>query len=283
MKYPNFCELPPELSNYQQAAVVLIPVPYDQTSTWMKGADKGPLALLEASPQIEYYDIETDSEVHLLGIHTDSPIENCQTPEEMVNQVFQRVNEVLADGKFPVVLGGEHSVSVGAFKAMAGHFTNLTIVQFDAHTDLRDEYMGSPLNHACAMARAKEVAPIVQIGIRSVSAEEKSAIPLGRIFYAHQIHDQFHWLEQMIELLTENVYITIDLDCFDPAYVPSTGTPEPGGMNWYQMLRILKAIGAHSNIVGFDVVELCPNPASKASDLLAAKLVYQLLTISLVK
>jgi agmatinase len=281
-KYPNFCELPKELSDYNSSAIVLLPVPYDETSTWMKGADRGPLAILEASPQIEYYDIETDSEVHLLGIHTAEPVVENQSPEHMANEVYLRIQQILADMKFPVILGGEHSVSIGAFKAIAEKYSDLTIVQFDAHTDLRPEYEGTRYNHACAMTWAKALAPIVQIGIRSVSVDEKPFIDQNRIFYAHEIVDNEVYLSNIPRLLTSNVYITIDLDCFDPAYVPSTGTPEPGGLSWYQVIKILKLISKTSNIVGFDIVELCPNPAARASELLAAKLVYKLLTMKFI-
>ena len=174
-------------------------------------------------------------------------------------------------------------MSVGAFQAFSEKFSDLTIVQFDAHTDLRPEYEGSKFNHACAMARGREFCPIIQIGIRSVSVDEKPFIQRDRVFFAHEIHDNFYWLDRLKTKLSKYVYVTIDLDCFDPAFVPSTGTPEPGGLGWYQMLKILECINLNSEIVGFDVVELCPNPERKASDLLAAKLVYKLLTMRFIQ
>lgn len=266
-------------TNYEQAEIAILPVPYDGTSTWLKGADKGPQAILEASPYLEFYDIETDSEVFTHGISTLEEVGENSSPETMAKEVERRMNLILADKKFPVLIGGEHSVSIGAFRAIAKHYDNFSILQLDAHSDMRDEYEGSPCNHACVMARGKEVANVAQVGIRSTATEEKHNIDPSLIFYAHEIHESSTWMYEVSQKLNDNVYITIDLDVLDPAYMPSTGTPEPDGLTYREIITFLKLINARHNIVGFDVVELCPNQINKAPDFLAAKLIYQLLSI----
>lgn len=274
----QYGDLPKKYTEFETSKVVIVPVPYDGTSTWLKGADKGPVALLEASANMEVYDVETDSEVHKVGIHTMPAVLENSSPEEMVDAVYSRIKDLLKKKKFPVVIGGEHSVSIGAIKAVASHFNDITILQLDAHADMRQEYEGSKNNHACVMARAKEVAPIVQVGIRSMSVEEREDIQPDRVFYASHIHEQKTWMYELLNKLTRNVYITIDLDVLDPSIMPSTGTPEPGGLLWYQVLEILKTVSEQVNIVGFDVVELRPMKENKAPDFLASKLIYTLLT-----
>ncbi len=274
----HYGDLPKQFTSFDSSKVVIVPVPYDGTSTWMKGADKGPQALLEASANMEVYDVETDSEVHKIGIHTLPAITEKSSPEAMVDAVYEKIKELLKKKKFPIVIGGEHSVSIGAIKAVADQFNDLTILQFDAHADLRDEYEGSKNNHACVMARAKELLPIVQVGIRSMSVEEREDVQPERIFYASSIHEHKTWMYELLNKLTRNVYITIDLDVLDPSIMPSTGTPEPGGLLWYQLLEILKIVSEKVNIVGFDVVELRPLKENKSGDFLASKLIYTLLT-----
>lgn len=274
-----FGDFTPEQMSYASAAIAVLPVPYDGTSTWIKGADRGPEALLEASYNLEFYDIETKTEVYRRGIATLEPVTESSSPEAMADEVERRVGQILDDGKFPVVIGGEHSVSIGAFRAMARRHPGLSILQLDAHSDMRDEYEGSPCNHACVMARAKELTQsITQVGIRSSAREEQHNIVPERIFYAHRIAEDTTWQQRVSEQLTEEVYITIDLDVFDPAFVPSTGTPEPGGLSYREVMGLLRRIVREHRVVGLDVVELCPNPAAKASDFLAAKLVYQFLS-----
>jgi agmatinase len=192
--------------------------------------------------------------------------------------VYEGIKSCFEKKKFPVLIGGEHSVSIGAFKAAAEAYDDLTILQFDAHADMRQEYSGTRYNHACVMARAKEFAPIIQVGIRSMSAEERKDVIPGRIFYAEDIHDTNKWMDDLLTKLTHNTYITIDLDVFDPSVMPSTGTPEPGGLMWYQVLEILKKVNRQTNIVGFDLTELRPVKENKAPDFLASKLIYTLLT-----
>lgn len=273
----NFGGIENKYSAYDTSKVVVLPVPYDETSTWLKGADKGPAAILEASANMELYDIETDSQVYKQGIFTAEPVTERTTPEKMIQAVQQQTAQHLAKGKFVITIGGEHSVSIGSINAYAEAFEDLTILQLDAHSDLRDEYEDSKFNHACVMARAKEVAPTVQVGIRSMCSEELTSLDKNRVLFAKDIVGQTGWVEYVITKLSEHVYITIDLDVFDPSIMPSTGTPEPGGLLWYDVLTLLKAVCNSRNVVGFDVVELCPNPNNKAPDFTAAKLIYKLL------
>jgi len=275
----NFGDIPQEFANYQPAKVVILPIPYDGTSTWIKGADKGPEAIIDASCHMELYDIESDTETYEIGIFTAEPVTANATPDEMVKGVKDRVQQYIRDDKFVVSLGGEHSVSIGAIMAYAEAYPDLTVLQFDAHSDMRSEYEGSKYNHACIMARAKEVAQVMQIGIRSMDIGEKENIDFDRIVFAHTFFADKMLLRKKIEQLTGNVYLTIDLDVFDPAIMPSTGTPEPGGLFWYDVVDLIKEVNANVKIVGMDVVELCPNPENKAPNFLAAKLVYRILSM----
>ncbi len=267
------------VAGYDQAKVVVFPIPYDGTSTWIKGSDKGPEAILEASANMELYDIETNSEVYTHGIYTVEAAKNFSSPESVAREVEERVSQFIADGKFPVLLGGEHSVSIGAFKAFARQINDLSILQLDAHTDLRRSYEGSEYNHACVMTHAQALTPIVQVGIRSMCEEETNYIDEDRIFYSHIIQQEAFWMQKASDLLTDKVYITIDLDVFDPSIMPSTGTPEPDGLFYREVIEFLNLINEEHDIVGFDVVELCPNATNKAPDFLASKLIYQLLSL----
>jgi agmatinase len=277
-KKVNFGGLPEEYSTLEKAEIVVIPVAYDGTSTWMKGADKGPAAIMEASANMELYDIETDSEVYKKGVFTDKEMKGFSLPEDMVEAVGRRVQEYLGRDKFVVTVGGEHSVSIGAVKAHLEHFREISVLQLDAHSDLREEYNGSKYNHACVMARIREASPIVQVGIRSMDSSEKEFIEEGNIFFAGDICGSDGWIEEAVSKLSKKVYVTIDLDVFDPSVMPSTGTPEPGGLLWYEVLALLKAVCEKREIVGFDVVELCPCGYNKGPDFLAAKLIYKLLS-----
>lgn len=273
----NFGGLPEKYSNIDKAQIVIVPVPYDETSTWIKGADKGPKAIIEASTHMELYDIETDSEVYKRGIFTDSPVLEKSSPENMVESVKQRVENYLHREKFVVVLGGEHSVSIGTIKAHAEYYQSFCVLQLDAHSDLRQKYHDSKYNHACVMARVKELCPIVQVGIRSMDYSEKKQMDKERVFFAKDIYQNRDWIKRLTSVLSENVYITIDLDVFDPSVMPSTGTPEPGGLMWYDLLNLLRIVTLEKNLVGFDVVELCPGD-NKAPDFTAAKLIYKILS-----
>jgi agmatinase len=274
----NFGDLSEEYSALKNARTVLIPVPYDGTSTWIKGADKGPAAIIEASAHMELYDIETDSEVYKKGIFTAGPIDGQELPEDMVKNVAKQVRQYLQNGKFVVVVGGEHSVSLGPVSAHIEKNADITVLQLDAHSDLRDEYEGSRYNHACVMARIKELCSIVQVGIRSMDSSEKNALDTNRVIFAGEIYTNKTWVEKVLSKLSQNVYATIDLDVFDPSIMPSTGTPEPGGLLWYDVLGLMRTVFENRNIVGFDVVEMCPDERNKAPDFLAAKLIYKLLS-----
>lgn len=278
-KYPSYLGLDPGFTDPDKAQIVLVPVPYDKTSTWIKGSDRGPLAMLEASANLELYDITTGSELYKKGIHTTAPVLCEDSPEALSGKVSHIIGSLLKREQFPVLMGGEHSISIGAFKAFREHYPRLNILQLDAHADLRDSYEGSAFNHACVMARAVELAPVIQVGIRSMSAEEKPAIRPGRMFFMEKIRREPSWMEQVLEMIDGPVYLTFDLDVLDPSLMPSTGTPEPGGFFWDETLEFLKLLTSRCRVVGFDLVELCPNPANKAPDFLAAKLIYQLLSL----
>ncbi len=274
----NYGGIPKKYTELQKSEIVVLPVPYDGTSTWIKGADKGPAAILEASANMELYDIETDSEVYKKGIHTANAVTEKSSPEKMTAAVYKSALKYVADDKFLVTLGGEHSISVGAIQAYAETYENLTVLQLDAHSDMRPEYEGSRYNHACAMSRAVEFCPVVQVGIRSMDVDEKKYITRSRVFFAEERMSDPAWKDKVVKLLSDNVYITIDLDVFDPSVLPSTGTPEPGGLFWYEVLELMRMVNAKRNIVGLDVVELCPNKADKASDFIASKLIYKILS-----
>lgn len=260
------------------AKTVLIPVPYDGTSTWQKGADKGPEAFLDASKNMELYDIETNSEVYKTGVYLANAITENESPEKMVEAVYSTVKEYVKKDKFTTLFGGEHSVSIGAIRAHNEAYDNLTVLQLDAHADLRKEYEGSSCNHACALYEANNTTNLVQVGIRSMDASERKVMNIDNVFFAHDMVNEDYWDDAAIELMTDNVYITIDLDAFDPSILSSTGTPEPGGMLWYETLDFLKKVFEQKNVVGFDIVELCPNIVDRSSDFLAAKLYYKMLS-----
>lgn len=278
-KYFNyFCGEDGYCDNYDEAQIVVVPVPYDGTSTWQKGADRGPASLIEASGTLEMYDIETGTEVYKRGIFTAPAVTEDASPEAMSLEVEKTIGRYLDEGRFPVLLGGEHSVSIGAIHAFAKRYDDLTILQFDAHADMRPDYEGSAYNHACVMARAQEVAQVLQVGIRSMCVEDKENSDLSRVFFRYQMHGNPGWLNEMLSKLTGKVYITIDLDCFDPSVIPGTGTPEPDGMTYREVLDVIKAVNQQCEIVGLDVVELLPLENNKVSEFAAAKLVYQILS-----
>ncbi len=264
-----------------ESKVQIIPVPYDATSTYRKGADKGPKAIIEASAQIEWYDIQTDAEYYEQGICTQEPVIcSDEDPIHLAPLVRGRVLEAFKNDQLPVVLGGEHSVTIGAVEAAAERFGKFSVLQIDAHGDTRESYHGSTHNHACVMARAREYASIVQVGIRAIDAQELEGMDRERVYFGHQIdewtrrHD-LSWMDRVIEQLEETVYLTIDLDAFDPSILPSTGTPEPGGMDWFTINELIRRVASQRRVIAFDVVELCPSAEHHASDFIAAKLVYR--------
>jgi len=273
-----FCGKDAHQTDYKSAKIIVFPVPYDYTATWQKGANLGPEAILEASAHVELYDIETGIEVHSYGIHTFQLPRLPKSPEELTRIIRKNFSSFIKDGKFPVMLGGNHSITPGAVQGIKEYFSDLSVLQLDAHADLRESYNGSPFNHACVMARVKEICPAVQVGIRSLDREEYEKLDTSRVFFARDIVFRDDWIDNVIELLSSHVYVTIDLDVFDPSIMPSTGTPEPGGLGWYQIVRLLKQVAKERHVVGFDVVELMPNKYNKAPDFIAAKLVYKFLS-----
>lgn len=272
-----FLDLSPGDSERQRSRFVVIQAPYDGTSTWRKGADRGPRAILDASAHLELYDIETGCEPFRDGIYTHEEALDLGSPEAMVASVEEVVARFYREGKAIALLGGEHSVTIGAVRATAALRPGVGVLQVDAHADLRAAYEGSPYNHACVMARVAEICPFVQVGIRSMDISEREAVQPGRIFYADELVNDLAWVERVVSVLPDRVYITFDLDALDPAIMPSTGTPEPGGLSWYAALRLLRRVAESREVVGFDVVELCPG-SEHAPDFLAAKLVYKMMS-----
>lgn len=273
----NFGGLPDEFTVYDSAKVAVVPVPFDLTTSWMPGTAKGPRALIEASGYLELYDIETDSEPYEHGIFTDEAVTADDTLA-LNDNVYARVRQHIDAGKFVVTLGGEHSIAYGAAKAHIEAYDQLSILHFDAHTDRREEFEGDTFSHACTLRRISELNDdIISVGIRSLDSEELQYLDRSKVFFAENIYNSQAWIDKMVGLLKPNVYITFDLDVFDPAIMPSTGTPEPGGLHWYPVLEALRAVSRRRNIVGCDVVELSPNDENKGPDFLAAKLIYKLL------
>ncbi len=274
----NYAGIPDKYAKADTSKIVLIPVPYDGTSTWIKGSDKGPEAFLEASENMEIYDIETDSEVYRQGVFLADPVTENSSPEKMVDAVHKTASDFIKKGKFVTLFGGEHSVTIGSIRAFRENFENLTVLQFDAHADLRPEYDDSTCNHACAVHEAQQTTNLIQVGIRSMDAVEKPFLKKENCFFAYEIFADPNWMKKALDKITENVFITIDLDVFDSSIMPSTGTPEPGGLNWYQVVDFIKLVAQNKNVVGFDIMELCPNKNNKGPDFLAAKLYYKILS-----
>jgi len=273
----TYAGIPEENATLENSKVMLVTVPYDGTSTWGKGADKGPELFLDASENMELYDIETATEPYLEGVYLAGEVAEDSSPEAMTEAVYQKTKEMLQHDKLFTLFGGEHSVSIGSIRAVGEKYENLTVLQLDAHTDLRPEFHGSTSNHACAVFEANEKHNLVQVGIRSCDVEEMQYVPKGQCFWAHEIAENPNWIEDVLSKVSGNVYITIDLDAFDPSIAPSTGTPEPGGLAWYPTLKLLKKVFEKCNVVAFDIVELMDSANPKPTAFLAAKLYYKML------
>ena len=274
----TYAGIPDKYAKLDRAEIVLISVPYDGTSTWQKGADKGFDAFLAASDNMELYDIETNSEVYKKGIYIAETVDENASAVAMVEQVHKTVRKYLQQNKFVTVFGGEHSISIGTIRAFKDSYKNLTVLHLDAHADLRDEYNGTPYNHACAVYEASKTNNLIQVGIRSMDSTEKETMNKDQVFFAEQMIYDDSWIDRAIDMMTDQVFITFDVDVFDPSIMPSTGTPEPGGLLWYETIEFLKKVFMEKNVVGFDIVELCPNPANKAPDFMVAKLYYKMLS-----
>jgi agmatinase len=271
----------PHPRSFEESRVVVLPVPVDRTTSYAPGTRNGPREILQASSHMELWDEELGADIHEAGIFTLPEMELPFGELEPLMAEIQRVaSGILARDKFLVALGGEHSITPPLVAAAAARHRGLTVLQIDAHADLRDSYMGTRHNHACAMRRTLEHAPITQVGIRSMSAEEARAIASLKttIFYDTTMRREANWIDRVVETLRDPVYITIDVDGMDPAIMPSTGTPEPGGLSWYEMLALLRATLTRRTVVACDVVELSPIPGLLAPNFLCAKLIYKMLT-----
>ena len=278
MSNNTYAGIAEEFAKKETAKIVLIPVPYDGTSTWQKGADKGPKAFLNASENMELYDIETGTEVYRQGVYLADAVTENASPEAMVEAVHKATKKYIKRNKFVTIFGGEHSISIGTIRAFNEMYPSLTVLHIDAHADLRKEYDGSTCNHACAVYEASQTTNLIQVGIRSMDVMEKTGMDEEKTYFAHVMAVDDTWMDSAIDQMTDNVFITFDLDAFDPSIMPSTGTPEPGGLLWYETLDFLKQVFKEKNVVGFDIVELCPNKKEKSSDFLAAKLYYKMLS-----
>ena len=271
----------PTTAAFENARVVILPVPLDRTTSYVAGTRTGPHEILVASSHLELWDEETETNVHNIGIVTlpemDFPFASM---DEVVREIRRVASEIVNRGKFPLVLGGEHSITAPVVAAMAQRHAGLSVLQIDAHADLRDTFMGTPYNHACAMRRVLEYARTTQVGIRSLSPEEAIAIPTlpTEIFYDYNMRQDPNWIDRVVDSLSETVYITIDCDGLDPAIMPAVGTPEPGGLSWYETLALLRRVIESRRVVGCDVVELAPIPGNVAPNFLCAKLIYKILS-----
>ncbi|MAM27604.1 MAG: agmatinase [Flavobacteriaceae bacterium] len=278
MNTKTYAGIAKEHAALETSKIVLIPVPYDGTSTFQKGADKGPDAFLHASENMELYDIETQTEVYRQGVYLADAITENSSPEAVVDAVHKKTKEFILRNKFVTIFGGEHSISIGTIRAFNECFDNLTVLHIDAHADLRKEYEGSSCNHACAVYEASQTTNLIQVGIRSMDVAETTVLDEDKTWFAHDMATDEYWMDNVIEALGDNVFITFDLDALDPSIMPSTGTPEPGGLLWYETLDFLRQVFEEKNVVGFDIVELCPREEDKSSDFLAAKLYYKMLS-----
>jgi len=276
----NFAGISPPYSDWENSRVVVLPVPYDSTTDWRSGARDGPWAIIDASRYLELYDLELKREVYQVGIHTLPEIQPDMTgPENMTQRVYQVARELLDKNKMVLMLGGEHSLTLGMVKAYREKYQALSVLQLDAHADLRDSYLGTKFSHATVMRRVCEICPIVPVGIRSLSEEERRFIDEAVIkpVYAEDLIPTGDSIKRIIATLSNEVYITIDLDVLDPSIMSAVGTPEPGGIGWYELLNLLREVARSKRIVGFDLVELCPDEGPRSCAFLAAKLAYKLI------
>lgn len=276
----NFGGIDPEYAALETAAFVVVPVPYDLTTTYQGGARKGPAAIIEASCNMELYDEELGREIYKSGIHTLPHLEAVAAgPEGMLESVEKAVSGVLELGKVPVMLGGEHSVTLGAVRAARKRYPKLSVLHLDAHADMRESYQGTPFSHACIGRRMKELCPVVQAGIRSMSVEEAAFIRKNHVpvFSAAAIRKDRNWVGKILPHLSRDVFISVDLDALDPSVMPATGTPEPGGLTWHDVLDVIREVCGKRRVVGFDIVELAPIPGMVAPDFLAARLAYRMM------
>jgi len=275
----NFGGLPPEESAFETSRFLILPVPYEETVTYLRGTCRGPQAIIEASQYVELYDEELNMEPYRAGIHTLPEVASEKEPQHMTEKLAARIAELCSPERALVTLGGEHSITVGVIKGLKKHYLQLSVLHLDAHADLRNEYEGLKLSHACVARRVYEMAPVVEVGIRSMSLEEAEFIQEEEfpLYYASELMTANPPWEEIVGRLSETVYVSIDLDVFDPSLMPSVGSPEPGGLGWYDTLELLRLVAERRRVIGFDVVELCPIEGLIAPNFLAAKLVYKVI------
>jgi agmatinase len=279
----GFCAPPYPYGEYENARAVVLPVPYDATTTARAGARDGPEAIISASEDMELYDAGSGREPYLHGIYTSPAVMVTNAlPEAMIDRVHAVAGEFVADGRLLVTLGGEHTVAVGSFRAHRDRFANLSVLAIDAHADLRDEYQETRYNHACTLRRMLDDAPVTQVGLRSAAIEEARLIRERRLpFFSPRELRALPDLSGIIDTLAENVYVTIDLDGIDSGEMPAVGTPEPGGLSWDEVSALMEAVAAKRRIVGFDLTELAPDLGPKACAYAAAKLAYRMIGLAL--
>ena len=277
----NFLGLNQRQSAYDRARFAILPIPYDSTTSYRAGTRDGPAAIIEASQHVEDFDEELEVECHQSGIATLEPImPNVAGPQAMHEDIFKVARRVVADGKFLLSLGGDHSISSALVRALMSRHRKLTVLQIDAHCDLRDSFRGSSYSHASVMRRILDLgAEIVTVGARSLSLEEHRFIKRAKIpvIMASECHSGDTWIARVLDTLGDTVYVTIDIDAFDPAYAPGTGTPEPGGLDWYQVVGLLRSVVADKSVVAADIVEVMPVPGQVVTEFLAARLAYKLM------
>ncbi len=269
-----------EYSSFDSARVLVWPVSYEGTVSYGTGTGSGAMAIVDASRNMELYDEETDSEVYKIGIHTLPEFKSIEDPAKMMSSLYEETKELLANDKFVCMLGGEHSISAPVIQAHKEKYSNISVLQIDAHADLRDTYDGTPHSHASIMARVvKDMRiPSAQVGIRSISGDEARSLNEGlptRIFWARDIVGRTDWIEDAIDGLTDEVYLTIDIDGLDPSIMPTTGTPEPGGLGWYETLTLIRKLAEKKRVVGMDLVEYSYVENYDSPAFLCAKLVYK--------
>jgi len=273
----TFAGIHKQYATAESSLIWLQSIPYNGASTWGKGANKGFISFLEAAENMELFDIETQYEVYKKGIHILPEIMEKESPEKVFNKVYNTTKVLLKSEKFLTFFGGDHSISIGILKAFYEYYNNLTILQLDAHADLQPEYMGSKYSHACSLYEASLNTNLVQVGIRSMDSIERGYINKDQCYFARDIAENDYWVDQSIEQMGKRVYITLDLDVLDPSIMPSTGTPEPGGLSWYTITNYLKRVFSNREVVGFDIVELAPIRGLSAPNFLVAKLYYKML------
>jgi agmatinase len=277
---PNFLDLPEDLTEFDKSEFVILPVPYEHTTTYWPGTKHGPSAIIAASQEVETFDEELKFEPCHAGICTLGQMKiTTSGSEKMLDKIYRTQRLLLKRKKKVVMLGGEHTISIGAVRAQKKRYPRLSVLQMDAHADLRDSYQDSKFSHACVMRRIAEISHFVSVGIRNLSREEHRFIQKSKadVFPVQDLKESGGWTKKVLDRLGSDVYLTFDLDVLDPSIMPAVGTPEPGGLLWYETLSFLKELVNRKNLVGFDVVELCPIPGMIAPDFLAARLIYKIM------